>query len=521
MKNLSKQSIPQLNLFLYIYLFTLIFRIIFASQIGLIDDGAYHWSWSQHLQFSYFDHPGFIAWCEWLSTALLGNTHLGVRLPAMIFYGLTAFFVWKLARDLFNKESAHMATLLFLWSPFYGFGGHVASPEPPFMFFWVLSSWIFWQGVREDEHRWSLFKTWFWLGITMGLGLNSKFITVLLAPGFALYMLFNNQHRKDLLTPWPWMGAGIATLLSFPIFYWNWISDWPSFKYQFHDRHAHTAFSFLRWLEFLGAQLLFYSPFLYVLILFVFVYALFQRKKNNWLFIFSLSAPALCVFYPQPLYAEYKPHWTGAAILILIIGVAGALNQGVISKKNYWIRSISAFFILFAFVTYSPFVYPWIPKVYRKLTTAEWSPRMDLSNEFFGWRELGAHLHQLQDQYKDTLSGTRPFLSSQRYETTAQVYWGAQEKTYMLGTPVSHYTVLQHQEGINHLFGKNTLFVSTDKYPEDPQHQAHFSSCQKLPDFQTYRVDELSRTFYIYYCQDFQGIIGNSESLLDKAPRQN
>ncbi|HPI41698.1 MAG TPA: glycosyltransferase family 39 protein, partial [Pseudobdellovibrionaceae bacterium] len=366
----------------FFYIVTFIFRLFFATQVGLADDEAYHWSWAKELQLSYFDHPGFIAWCEALSTALFGDTFFGVRLPAMIFYGLTAFWSWKLTKDLFNEQAAHWVVLIFLWSPFYGFGGHVASPEPPFIFFWILSSWIFWQGVREDEHRWSLSKTWIYLGLSMGLGINSKFIISLLAPGFALFMLFHPKHRKDFLTPWPWLGAGVATLMSLPVFYWNYIHDWPSFKYQFHDRHTHTAFSFLRWLEFLGAQLIFYSPFLYVLILFIFIYSYFKKSQSRWLFIFALSAPSFFVFYPQPFTAEFKPHWTGAAVLILIMGVAGALNLGIIRYRRFWNLSIALFYVLFSFITYAPFIYPWLPKAYRLISSEPWSPRNDLSNEF-------------------------------------------------------------------------------------------------------------------------------------------
>ena len=127
--------------FLFVFL-SLVFRAIFAVKIGLIDDEAYHWSWTQNLQLSYYDHPGMIAWLEALSTKAFGDTLLGVRLPSFLCYLGTLFFTWKLSRDLFGDLSAKIAVLLFLWTPFWGFGGHVASPETPFMLCWILASCI-------------------------------------------------------------------------------------------------------------------------------------------------------------------------------------------------------------------------------------------------------------------------------------------------------------------------------------------------------------------------------------------
>ena len=184
---------------LIIFVLTMIFRAVFSLNIGLIDDEAYHWSWTKDLQLSYFDHPAMIAWLESITTQLFGDTVLAVRLPSFLCFAAIIVIAFKLTQDLFDFSAACFVGLIMLWSPFWGFGGYVASPETPFMLCWMLATWIFWQGVREDGKAWSLKKTWLLLGLVMGLGLNSKFIIALLAPGFGLYMLMSARHRKDLL----------------------------------------------------------------------------------------------------------------------------------------------------------------------------------------------------------------------------------------------------------------------------------------------------------------------------------
>ncbi|MCB0369168.1 MAG: glycosyltransferase family 39 protein, partial [Bdellovibrionales bacterium] len=181
----------------FIFAIIFVFRIIFALNVNLIDDEAYHWSWSKNLMLSYYDHPGMISWLDWVSTSIFGDTIIGIRLPSFIFYTLSLVMYWKLAKDLYNEKVAFWVSMIMLWTPFWGFGGYVNSPEPVFIFCWLWGAWVFWQSIRPDKKQWSLKKTWLYLGLIMGLGLNSKFIIALLAFGFGAFLLSDKKHRKD------------------------------------------------------------------------------------------------------------------------------------------------------------------------------------------------------------------------------------------------------------------------------------------------------------------------------------
>lgn len=500
--------------FIFFLCLTFLIRIIFTSFVGLIDDEAYHWSWTKELMLSYYDHPGMIAWLEWLSTHILGDTLWGVRLPSFICYWGAVAVLWKLAQEIFNEKTAWVSVFLFLWSPFYGFGGYVASPEAPFIFFWLLAAYVFWQGVKPGTKQWSTYKTWVFLGVVMGLGLNSKFIMALIAPGFGLYLLATNK-RKDLLSRFPYYGILIATLICLPVFIWNIEFQWPGFYYQFYDRHTGREFSADRWLVWLGAQFLFYTPVVFSLILTALVVGIKKFNSNpHWKFIVCLSLPSLVMFYPQPLWADYKPHWAGAAHMILLIGASGLLVHWMNEKPKLargLVISILAFYIPMNFLTYSPFLGPWLPQVAKFVNPeAKWDTKWDLSNEFYGWRELGEKLNEMQKDYHRD-EGLKPFLAALRYETTAQTYWGSSQKTYMLSSPKSHYTVVQKHRGtLKGFLGQPALIVTTEKYPADPRNYAKWDSCESVI-FETYRTffghQELSRTFTIWTCSNFQGLI--------------
>ncbi len=490
----------------------LLLRLVFMTQIGLIDDEAYHWSWAKELSLSYFDHPGLIAWLEAGAIAVFGESEWAVRLPAFFCYILTIIVSFRLVWEMFGAWPAAFTSLMILFTPLWGFGGFVASPEPPFMMFWVLGAYVFWRGYNEQPQQWSLAKTWVLLGLIMGLGLNAKFMIALLAFGFAAYFVLTPRRLWDLLTPWPWLGVLLAAVLCLPIFVWNVDYGWPGFQYQFHDRHAGSPFSVERWAQFFIAQILLFTPFLYL----VLVMSLFLGLSPSWRrdvrfrLLVGLALPSLLLFYLQPLWADYKPHWSGPACLFLtMIGGYFLSPTGpdtwVKRQRSWLLKGIAGFLVFLNLTLYSPFLYPFVPKVARAMSSEDkWKPTYDLSNEFFGWKALGNYLHKRTREIH-VAEGRPPFLSSYRYETTAQTYWGTKEKTFQLSRDRSHYSVIQSPVEMTALLGRNTLFVTSEKYSADPMGLAVFDNCTPET-FEYFRADELARVFTVYYCENFQGI---------------
>ncbi|MBO9668158.1 MAG: hypothetical protein J7501_15255, partial [Bdellovibrio sp.] len=274
------------------------------------------------------------------------------------------------------------------------------------------------------------------------------------------------------------------------------------------------TFSVGRWLGFLGAQLLFYTPFLYVMLVLGFITSFLKRAEARWRFIFFMTVPSLAVFYTQPFWSEYKPHWPGAACTILLMGAGYIWSQGltwghrqiVKARSKVYTYGILAFFIPLALISYTPFIYPWAPKVYKLVApNSEWNTQWDFSNEFTGWEDLGAFVNRRQREIHAE-SGQKPFLAALRYETTAQTTWGTKQKIYMLNSTVSNYTVMQPVEEMKNMEGQDAIVVTTEKYDKDPLKYAKFDSCNR-DKLMTFRHGVHARTFFVYLCKNFQGII--------------
>jgi 4-amino-4-deoxy-L-arabinose transferase-like glycosyltransferase len=476
----------------------LLVRFVFLMSIGFVDDDAYHWSWTQMPMLSYYDHPGMIAWLEWITTRIFGDTKLGIRLPSFLCFAVMLYLLWGIARDLFNDKAAKLILVIFILSPLWGIGGYASAPESPFMVLWLLAFWVFYQGLREDDARWSLKKTWLWLGLIMGIAVNTKFPIAMLAFGFGLFLMVDSKHRESLLSKWPWVGLVVATVMAIPVFWWNIQYDWPGFKYQFHERHADGGFDPKRWLVFLSTQIAVLSPGLFAFVGATCFLALQKRKTLIARYIGCVFLVSFLVFYFQPFFADYKPHWMGPVYLLMILLGVGLWSETALKK---WMYVILAFLIPLNLIVYTAIVHPILPKIHRQVSEQPWKPEYDFTNEFYGWNELGEFVQQLLVTYQ----GEKPFLASHRYETTAQTYLATKQRVWMLNTTKSHYTVTQTASEIEALKGRNALFVVTNKYFVDPLNYALFDSCEPH-ELRTYRGTELARIFTVFYCRNFQAI---------------
>jgi hypothetical protein len=58
----------------------------------------------------------------------------------------------------------------------------------------------------------------------------TKMTILFLGPAFLVALLVS-RYRKDLLTPWPWLGAGLCVIIVSPYLFWQFANDWPTLEY--------------------------------------------------------------------------------------------------------------------------------------------------------------------------------------------------------------------------------------------------------------------------------------------------
>ena len=228
---LAQQKISGNALCLAAVAYIVLLKLVYLGVPELLFEEAYYWNYAQHLDIGYLDHPLIVAWTIKLFTVLLGNIEFAVRLGAFSYWFVTAYFVFKLAKEIFNKAIATRALVLVAILPAYFSFGYFMSPDAPLTACWAAAVYFIYQALIKENKL-----AWIYFGIALGLGMSSKYTIILLAAAIVLFMLFDKRARQWFLRPQPYIAALIALLLFSPVIIWNVQHDWLSFTFQSSGR---------------------------------------------------------------------------------------------------------------------------------------------------------------------------------------------------------------------------------------------------------------------------------------------
>jgi dolichol-phosphate mannosyltransferase len=308
-------------------LYAVILRLIYMRSLNLIPEESYYWNYAQHLDYGYLDHPPMVAWTVWLMTSVFGMNEFGVRIGAMLFWFVSAAFIFKFAQNLYGKTAAFVSLLLFATLPFFFASGFLMMPDAPLTAAWAGALYFAERALFAERN-----KAWLGLGLCLGIGLLSKYSIVLLGPPLLMFVAIDPQSRTWFFKPWPYMGAALALLFFSPVIAWNAAHDWASFAFQSTrrvDAPAHFALPTFS---------------VYVLALLtpigcVAAYSVFARRPSatadtsamgvyrRWLFTALLTLFPFSVFAIFSMFHPGKLNWTGPIWLSVLPAIAHMIGD--------------------------------------------------------------------------------------------------------------------------------------------------------------------------------------------------
>lgn len=219
------------------------FRLLLFHGLDLYADEAYYWMWSRRLALGYFDHPPVVAWLVRAGTAVLPG-ELGVRILFVACGALAVVFAGLLARELTDDPRAPpVAAALAATSPILLLTGGLALPDAPVEAAYAAATWL----VARARGR-----GWLAAGVAVGIALLSKYTAALLAPALFLLVALDRELRRELRTPWPWLGGAVAVLVFLPNLAWNAAHDWVAISFQVRHGGAATGATLRSFAEFVG-----------------------------------------------------------------------------------------------------------------------------------------------------------------------------------------------------------------------------------------------------------------------------
>ena len=199
--------------------------LILAYLFPMVTDEAYYIDWASRSNWpalGFFDHPPLVSWLA--SGVRLVHHALTARLVVWLCSVISIYFVWKTAKILI-KDRANIAIAVLASSIGGIAAGFILTPDTGLTLMWSIAIHQAVLALRGDSKRWLT------AGLATGIGILSKYTMVLIGPVF-LWALIRDA-RRQLRSPWPYLGGLACLLVITPHLFWQSQNDWITFKFQF------------------------------------------------------------------------------------------------------------------------------------------------------------------------------------------------------------------------------------------------------------------------------------------------
>jgi hypothetical protein len=322
-----------------------------APGYGFFFDELYTNALSRHLAFGYVDLPPLVPALVALSRLLLGKSLFATHIVPAFAGSLTLVFACLIAKEFGGKTFAVALTAFgFIVIPSWLIVDSIFCYDSIDQL--ILAAFLFYlvRFLRTGNK-----KLWIVLGLIAGLACLTKMTILFLGPGF-LVALLTSKYRKDLITPWPWLGAVLCLILVSPYILWQSANHWPTLEYwkNYGSQRVYQAS-----LQQYAINILMYLSPLLIPLWLLGLYRIFRRLDGvcyGFLVLLLLVTFVLLFFL----------HATARMIVELFIPLlaAGAVfTEEIISRLRWknWAIAIPAVYLLIVGVINISFSLPVIP----------------------------------------------------------------------------------------------------------------------------------------------------------------
>ena len=466
-----------------------IIKIFVAIHVDLNSEEAQYWTWSRHLQLSYYSKPPMIAYLNWFSTSVFGNTVFGIRINAVIIGLLISIVTYLLSFELFkNQNAAILAALMTNIFPFLLNSSVFFTTDSPLLLFWLCAMLFYWKALETDKFKW-----WLLFGVSLGLGALAKYtMFMILIP----LVLFTWQHQREILRSRNFYLSILIGLAIFsPVIYWNIGQDGVGLLHLAHlagaGNHLHSVGQIVsNMLVFTLGQVAILLPFYQ----YQKIYRKLRQKTLNRQEAF-LILPAIITFF------------------IFLIVSANRESEAYINWAMFGYMGIPILFSNYAFsdhrlkfnlrvilVTISVF-FLIISLTSPKNTVAPLG-KLNPANKMIGWSQLAAKV----DSMKDKLSAGSYYVFSSNYHITSELwfYQKDQHETYLLNLN-SRMTQFDLWPGIEQYVNTDKTGIYVDQIKISPRIKEGFCTILKEDSCIIFSQNQYVETFYIYFLKGQKG----------------
>jgi len=196
------------------------------NRYGFHRDELYYVVSGRRLDWGYVDFPPLTPVLARVADTLFGGSLLGLRSLALGAGVATLLLTVAMTRHLGGHARAQWLAALSVATCGFYLGANGLFQTVSFdILAWAVGLYMFVRLVTSGNPRW-----WLGVGAAVGVGMETKYTMPAFVAGLAVATAFTSL-RRDLRTPWPWLGAVIALVIAAPNLAWQATQGWPSIEF--------------------------------------------------------------------------------------------------------------------------------------------------------------------------------------------------------------------------------------------------------------------------------------------------
>lgn len=477
---------------LIIIVMAVVVRMLIATGQQLSFDEAYYWTWSQHLDYWYYDQGPMIAWIIRLFT-LFASSVVTVKLVAITCSSVFLYFGYRLISELIDARTGLYWLAVIMSTPLFLLGGAISTYDAPMLMFWSAASFFGYRALMTGHLGY-----WLTAGFISALGVLSKLPTLALPVGIFLTCIATPDGRKKLATPYPWLAGTIALLPLLLLKYWD---DTHAHLFTLHSASLskrHTDAAFGRWTgDLIAGQLLVLGPTTFIGVLWALLRHRSSENTQTRTYISMMSIPLLVVCLLLSTKSKLEVNWPIAAYFTGVIPLATFLVTA--RFKRFLLPALLVPGLVISLIAGMPDALGAIGiRLKPALAVKLYEP--------YGWNVL-------RDRFSGPASSvvkSGGFVASTNYRMTAMTAW-------LLGSTKDVECLFAHTRNnqfviwsqLDNRAGQNALLILDDVDIKDLQHiKKYFDTVTEVGSpiaITSPAVDGPIRTIHLYECTNFHG----------------
>jgi len=213
--------------------------------------------WGHQLEWGYDKNPYLNGWLTALATLFDKQSGLMIYLFSQLSVITCFLAIWQLAKKMLTKNDALIAVLLLENIQYFNFHAIDFNDNTLELSLWALSIYFFYQALRETKST----LAWLLTGLFAGLGVMTKYYTLVLVASLFLFLILHKENRKHFFTLPPYLGLTVFLLVCLPHVVWLFSHDFITVRYMLERTSSnaplskHLANHFIFPAQFLSQQL--------------------------------------------------------------------------------------------------------------------------------------------------------------------------------------------------------------------------------------------------------------------------